>query len=93
VVLMGKNTMMKRSIREHAKRTKNEEWLVRSGVAQPETLFAALLPPPRSCTPHLTRSRWPSSWWATWASSSPRHAPRALTLPLQRAFRARSGLG
>jgi hypothetical protein len=28
---MGKNTMMKRSIKEHAKRTKNTEWLVRSG--------------------------------------------------------------
>jgi hypothetical protein len=29
VVLMGKNTMMKRSIREHSKRTGNTEWLVR----------------------------------------------------------------
>jgi tetraacyldisaccharide-1-P 4'-kinase len=48
---MGKNTMMKRSIREHAKRTKNEEWLVRSGVAEPETLFAAL----RASSP-LTRA-------------------------------------
>jgi len=26
---MGKNTMMKRSIKEHAKRTGNEEWLAR----------------------------------------------------------------
>ncbi len=27
---MGKNTMMKRSIREHSKNTGNTEWLVRA---------------------------------------------------------------
>ena len=27
VVLMGKNTMMKRSIKEHCKRTGNEDWM------------------------------------------------------------------
>jgi len=38
VVLMGKNTMMKRSIKEYVKRTGNEDWMVRRRAARLSSL-------------------------------------------------------
>jgi hypothetical protein len=79
VVLMGKNTMMKRSIKEHSKRTKNTEWLVRSDGSARNPVCKPLAPraAPAHASPPAFHRPWPSCWSATSASSSPRCAADA----------------
>ncbi len=69
VILMGKNTMMKRSIRLHCETTGNDKWsCILDEVHTPAVQTQAGIMP---CMPAHAANLCACSWWAMLASSSP----------------------